>query len=312
MRADLKGAFATFAKDVNYDEMADAVYSGDYRRVFQTLPMDTLRDTLQKGLNSAGRALLEANAIEADDLERKLPTALTATAPELARQLPQPRPAGGGRGKPPSGDTGFATMDLPPGGKGPDTRLLPTIDNDRVLGYVGTRTGELIQNVTADLQTNVQNAVAVGMTNNLSPRQVAGLIRDNLPLNVRQQGALDKYKAGLAETNLSKKRQRELSERYREALVDERATTIARTETQYAINQGMAASWQEAQRQGLIGYNSMKRWQCEAEPCAKICEPMSGRRVRINDLFELPNSTTVYTAPAHVRCRCSVVLEPDT
>ena len=44
MRADLKGAFATFAKDVDYDEMADAVYSGDYRRVFQTLPMDTLRE----------------------------------------------------------------------------------------------------------------------------------------------------------------------------------------------------------------------------------------------------------------------------
>lgn len=265
MRADLKGAFSTFAKGVDYDAMADAVYSGDYRRVFATLPMDELPRLLTDGMQGAGQALVRANAVETDNL---------------------------------------ATMLLPEGGRGPDQSLLPTIDNDRVLDYVGTRTGELIQNVTADLQTHVQNAVAVGMTNYLSPRQVAGLIRDGLPLNNRQQGALNKYTAGLAATNLPKKRQIELTERYRNALTDQRATTIARTETQYAVNFGQTASWDEAQRQGLIGYRSLVEWVTEQDPCEKICRPMAGVRRLINEPFTLPNGAVLMHPPAHVACRC--------
>lgn len=321
MRADLKGAFATFAKGVDYDAMADAVYSGDYRQVFETIDLSTLEDALSQGFTSLGGALQQANRVEASSLTRQLaaknPDVAQAAerAAERAQAMvpvepPAQRGGGGGRRPPPPG--GFATMDLPEGGIGPDNSLLPTIDNDRVLEYVGTRTGELIQNVTADLQTHVQNAVAVGMTNNLSPRQIAGLIRDGLPLNNRQQGSLNKYVAGLAETNLSVKRKAELTERYRNALVDERATTIARTETQYAINRGMRESWDLAQRQGLIGFNSMKRWQVEADPCERICRPMANVRVRINDSFTLPNGATVDTPPGHVNCRCSAVLEPDS
>lgn len=321
MRADLKGAFATFAKGVDYDAMADAVYSGDYRRVFETIDVNDLRDALEKGLTRLGDVLLEANRIETGSLTRQL----AATNPDVAQAAdraaeraqamvpvePTARGgSGGGRRPPPPG--GFATMDLPGGGIGPDPSLLPTIDNDRVLGYVGTRTGELIQNVTADLQTNVQNAVAVGMTNNLSPRQVAGLIRDGLPLNNRQQGALNKYVAGLGETNLSAKRKTELTERYRNALVDTRATTIARTESQYAINYGQAVSWNEAQRQGLIGYRSLVEWVTEQEPCEKICRPMSGVRRLINEPFTLPNGVVVMHPPGHVNCRCGCRLISET
>lgn len=273
MRADLKGAFSTFAKGVDYDILAKAVYSGDWREVFQTLPLGELDDAMRDGMQAAGHALVKAGGIAAEQLLHEI--------------------------------------DLPEGGEEMADALKPTIDNDNVLGYVGTRTGDLIQNVTEDLQTNVQNAVAVGMTNNLSPRQVAGLIRDNLPLNNRQQRSFEKYRDGLAATELPKGRQAELCERYRDALTDERATTIARTETQMAIAAGQRASWNEAQRQGLIGYNSQKRWVTEVDPCA-ICKPMNGVMVGVNEMFTLPNGASVYSAPGHVNCRCSCALQPET
>lgn len=342
MRADLKGFFATWASRADYDRVADAVYSGDWRQVFATMPLDDIAPLLEQAMGSAGEALLRAAHIEAQNLSDSIAEARRAQGDE-PRRLPAPgggSPPGGappGATAAPPGDEPppkpgpparlrrdtrtpvteiegerFGTMDLPEGGKDMHPLLRADIMNPRAAAYVRVRTGELIQNVTDDLQFNVQNAVAHGLANHLSPRQIAGLIRDNLPLNNRQQGALDKYKAALAQTKMSKKRQAALTERMRNVLTDERATTIARTETQYAINRGMAESWNEAQRQGLIGYNSLKRWQCEAEPCEKICAPMAGVKVRINDQFVLPNGATVYTAPAHVNCRCAAVLEPDT
>jgi hypothetical protein len=272
MRADLKGAFSTFAERVDYDRVADAVYSGDYTRVLSVMPLDDYAPIMETGMAGAGKAMVQASEVEGDK---------------------------------------FATFELPQGGRPQPDSLKMTVENPKVQNYIGIRTGELIQNVTADLQTNVQQAVATGMRDRLSPRQVAGLIRDGLPLNVRQQRSLEKYKAGLAETDLSAKKQAQLTERMRNALADERATTIARTEAQYAIQSGQRASWDEALSQGLITNASKKKWVTEASPC-QYCAMLNGVTVRVNEPFVFPsNDQEIDGPPGHPRCRCSCSLIPE-
>lgn len=271
MRADLKGAFSTFAQRVDYDRVTEAVYSGNWQTVYATMPLDDFAPLFTDGMNGAGRAMVQASEVEGDK---------------------------------------FATFELPQGGRPRPDSLSVGIDNFRVQNYIGTRTGELIQNVTEDLQANVQQAVAVGVRDRLSPRQVAGLIRDGLPLNVQQQRSFEKYKAGLAQTNLSAKRQGELSERMRNALADTRATTIARTESQYAIQAGQRATWDEALSQGLLDGDAKKRWQTEADPC-RWCAQMQGVTVGINEPFIYPaNGLEIDGPPAHVNCRCGCMALP--
>ena len=269
MRADLKGAFVTFGRKVDYDAVADAVYSGDWRKVFEALPMDDLGPALTDGMAGAGRAMSQASKVAASTL---------------------------------------ADITLPSGGRAKPSTLSVGVDNDRVYTYVGLRTGELIQNVTQDLRTNVANAVLVGSANKLSPRETATLIRNGLPLNNRQQASLANYQAGLAQTNLSASRQADLTDRMRDALADERATTIARTEAQYAIQAGQRAVWDEALDQGLIGGNSMKQWVVEAEPCER-CQDLAGVQVAVNEPFE-QGGDSVDGPPLHVNCRCQVFLIP--
>lgn len=271
MRADLKGAFSTFAQRVDYDRVTEAVYSGNWQTVYATMPLDDFAPLFTEGMDGAGRAMVQASEVEGDK---------------------------------------FANFELPQGGRPRPDSLSVGIENFKVQNYIGTRTGELIQNVTQDLQANVQQAVAVGVRDRLSPRQVAGLIRDGLPLNVRQQKTLENYKAGLAQTNLSAKRQGELAERMREALADSRATTIARTEAQYALTAGSHASWSNAIEMGLIGRGSLRVWQTEADPC-DLCRSLNGQKARMGEPFVSKDGREVMSVPGHPNCRCIESIIPS-
>lgn len=88
-----------------------------------------------------------------------------------------------------------------------------------------------------------------------------------------------------------------LSENY--AFSDQRAETIARTETARADVQGNLEGYRAAGVQ-------QKRW-LTAPSCCDLCQEMNDQTVGIDDSFDDPEGGAADDAPLHPNCRCDVL-----
>lgn len=204
------------------------------------------------------------------------------------------RPAIDSLGKTIRTSAGAARADLP---EDIDRSLRLDTQNKAVDRYLRTRTGAMIENVSDDLQETVQQAVRGAFTQGMSPRQVATQIRDTIGMNSRQAQQYQNFQGSDEDKAALKKR-----------LEDYRAMMVARTEIAYAANQGQLAVWNAAQEQGLIPGDAQKVWAVDGRPCPKICDPMDGVQVALDDVFTLPDGVTVNAPPAHPHCRCRMQL----
>ena len=95
-------------------------------------------------------------------------------------------------------------------------------------------------------------------------------------------------------------------------LVEERAKTIADNELVDAGNRGQRAAWEQAQAEGYLDPDDLRRWivtQDErlCEVCMPMAPPIPGKSlVPLNQPYQHPETGATYQQPhAHVRCRCS-------
>lgn len=172
------------------------------------------------------------------------------------------------------------------------------LTNDAISEYVSTRTGALIRGVTEDMQVVVQDSVRVGLASGQNPQQIADAIMDGVGLDPVRARAVASYagpdKPAFAET-----------------MTDTRAMLIARTEVSFAVNHGQVATWQAAVDDGMLGADSKKVWITDPNPCLKICEPMDGVEVGLEETFILPDGVEVIAPPAHPNCRCQTGILED-
>lgn len=177
--------------------------------------------------------------------------------------------------------------------------------------FIDQRTGALIFDVQKNTQEIVQRAVQRSFTQALSPRRVAEQIRDSIGLDPRREQALANYQNGLyAKGEQTETRIDELVNQYGERLLDQRAMTIARTETRMATNQGQLSVWQQAANQGLIdGKKAGKTWIVDGNPC-DICEPMDGVTVPLDGFWTLDDGTVAEVpTDSHPNCFCGMELD---
>lgn len=201
----------------------------------------------------------------------------------------------------------FSTEALPPN---VNAGLRMDMSSPYYHDFVNTRIGELIQNVTADTQGIVQDAVAQSMNNALTPREVADKIVDSIGLNDRQANALDNYETSLRDQGYPETQISDMVDEYNDRLLSSRAMTIARTETRAATNNGQLLVWQEAASQGLIDKaKAMKVWIVDGNPCP-VCEPMDGIAVPLDGFWTLNTGETVdLPNQAHPNCYCGMELD---
>jgi hypothetical protein len=114
-------------------------------------------------------------------------------------------------------------------------------------------------------------------------------------------------------TTLSQDKIDAMVDRYAQRSLNYRAITIARTETLRASNWGQLESWNQAAAQGLLNKNTVRRmWlTAEDERTCQICEPipdMNPDGVALDEDFDTPDGA-ITIPPAHVSCRCTVVLD---
>lgn len=87
---------------------------------------------------------------------------------------------------------------------------------------------------------------------------------------------------------------------------EERAETIARTETMRAANQGQLEAWEQAVEAGLLTGNERKEWIVTPDDrLCPICEPMDGETADLDGDFNV-DGERIDAPPAHPRCRCTM------
>jgi hypothetical protein len=183
--------------------------------------------------------------------------------------------------------------------------------NPAIKSWVKNRTGELVVGIQLDTQKVIQRAVMRSFTKAYTPRQVADEIKNSMGLYPRQQEALVNYRTGLEQDKkIDPDRVDSFVDKYSDRLLDQRAMTIARTETRFATNQGQIEIWNQAADQGLINHQTSKKvWIVDGNPC-EICEPMDGVAVPIEESWTLNTGETVDNpTDAHPNCFCGMELE---
>lgn len=169
---------------------------------------------------------------------------------------------------------------------------------------------DLVKGITDGMRDQMREIVTQALKNQDGVEGLKRALRDGLPLDGPRVARLDKYAQELAERGLTpgSAEYEAALEKRRKELIDERARTIARTETAKALEKG---EQEVAQNRGA----THKIWLTVSdglvsEFCA-ACEaqgaiPIDGDFVGDGSFDPTP------TAPGHPNCRCTVTYITDT
>ena len=190
-----------------------------------------------------------------------------------------------------------------------------TTADPRAIAFAEQRAGKLIRQVSDESRKAVTETVMEALRMRIDRREMVSRISKVVGLDSRQARALTRFyekaladgrAAGLDYEEALAKADR-LGDKYKKRLIRQRAVRIARTETVAASNAGRYLSWMEAEAQGLLGSNSVKRWITAIdERTCPICQPLNNKEVPYKTNFP----TGELMPPVHPNCRCSAVIIP--
>lgn len=158
--------------------------------------------------------------------------------------------------------------------------------------------GKLIQNFRAQLEQQ---------TNRPDGRSLTSANNRRLTLPDKRLATQQVLNGGMSQTQID-----QLVERYQKRLISLRAETIARTETARASSAGQQNLWNQAESQGLLDKDKVRRmWiftpdELVRESHVQITS-LNPDGVGLNEMFVTPFGP-VFSNPAEPNCRCSVIL----
>lgn len=190
-----------------------------------------------------------------------------------------------------------------------------TATDPRAIAWAQQRAGARILGITQESQKAVAETITRGLQGQLTRDEVIEGVTRVVGLDSRQAKALGTFyeknlnlllEQGLTYENAARAAKK-LGEKYRSRLIKQRATRIARTETNAAANAGRMLSWAEADIQGLLPVGSEKRWKTsQDERNCPTCRPMHNETVPWEGAF----STGDIMPPVHINCLCTAVIVP--
>jgi hypothetical protein len=162
----------------------------------------------------------------------------------------------------------------------------------------------------------VKQVLRTGMEEGWDMRRMARGIRDVTGMNQRQAGAWLKMEQRLKDGGVPEAKAGRQLERYRKALVRQRAEMIARTEVVTARNQGNLMEWEAMQREGDLPMHAKKKWVAAMGQAGKggrtceICAELDGHQpIPLSSPFSSSiMGKLLQRPPAHPSCRCTIVV----
>jgi hypothetical protein len=174
-----------------------------------------------------------------------------------------------------------------------------------VLDAIRARTGDRITQVTDETRAAVRQLVERTYSEGGHARTMIPAIRQTIGLTSRQERAVARYAASLAEGKRPADRVERMVARYRKKLINYRAELIARTETLQAMNDGQRASWSTLVERGLLDSNRFEREWLAIVPSngrtCPICTDLDGARAPIDGQYA---GSGDIGPPQHPDCRC--------
>lgn len=169
-----------------------------------------------------------------------------------------------------------------------------------------SRGAQLVRDVTAQTRRGVQSVITRSIRDGIAPRDAARLIRPIVGLTDRQAMAVVNYRFSLLEAGSDGETVARAAAKYATKLQNQRALTIARTETIKAGREGRHAVWQQAKAEGLLSEDTLVRWVVtDDDRLCPACEEIDGEEVVLGGVFPKGGGSG---PPLHPNCRCTSTL----
>jgi SPP1 gp7 family putative phage head morphogenesis protein len=193
------------------------------------------------------------------------------------------------------------------------------VTNPEAVAAAEAHAAELVTSVTVETRAALNQVVQRMFTENIAPKQAAGIIKKivglteiqaNAVVNLHQKiltnpGALiyaGKTPVRVPKTGMDAAQLDRTLTRYADKLTRQRAMNIARTETVKAANEGQTQLWKQAQQRGDLPNVIRHEWIASySERTCPVCSALNGEVVVVGEAFS--NGST--QPPAHPMCRCS-------
>lgn len=196
---------------------------------------------------------------------------------------------------------------------------------------------ELIRELSTGTREAIRTILLQSFDDGIPTAQAARQIRDVIGLTQRQAAAVGNFQRALSQSTsesirdalqrelrdhrfdatlrraldqeilLTRDQIQQMTQRYYERYLKYRSRMIARTETIRASSAGQQSLWIQAEQQRLINRQAVqRRWVISGdERTCPICLGLNGEKTGLHEAF----SDGSFYPPAHVSCRCGVVLD---
>ena len=183
--------------------------------------------------------------------------------------------------------------------------------NPQSIEYLRRYRMGLVREVTNETRLAIRDVVLRGFREGRTAEQMAAEIKNLVGLTRRQSTAAMNYRDALIEEGRALPQITRMTEAYSNRVLNQRAETIARTETIRAAGAGREALWRQAQEQGVLVAGARRYWiVTEDDRLCPICEAipdMNPDGVGLNESFRTSDGPLMQE-PAHPNCRCAVEL----
>lgn len=188
--------------------------------------------------------------------------------------------------------------------------------DEGIRNWIKNRGSEFVTNAVQEQKKAIQRLAMKAVREDLSPNELARVIRPCIGLTERQAQANLRYYYHIKE-QLRKdhprmkeetivRRARDKALKYAEKQHRYRAETIAQTELAEAYNAGAHQGIKQAQERGYIGHVKKVWVTARRDNVCKHCEAVEGVSKEMDEYFDVGKCGRVLIPPAHPRCRCVV------
>jgi SPP1 gp7 family putative phage head morphogenesis protein len=175
----------------------------------------------------------------------------------------------------------------------------------RIKAWLRDHTAELVKETMGTSRAAIRTTMTAGVEMGRHPARLAKDIQSSIGLTDPQAAALARRRADLLAEDMPAARANELSDRYAEQLLEQRAKVIARNESLTAVNQGRAGLWQQLAEDGVMPAGQMQEWDAVNDKArCEACRSMHGQKRKVGEPFEGPEGEKLIAPPLHPQCRC--------
>lgn len=173
--------------------------------------------------------------------------------------------------------------------------------------WAQTQAGALVSHVSRKTKEAIRDVVALGVRENHSIAEIAKNLRATIGLSPREARAVARMRRALIADGLNATKAEARVARRADQLVRRRAKLIAQHETATATEMGKLHEWRIMVANGDVPSSVRRKWMAR-DPCPLCRELAALAPVPLGQPFRTRRGETYQAPPAHLRCKCSVVL----